>query len=560
MHARESTPSKVLFVSQAAGSWPGLISSLLPPGAELVQSNGSLPTSLSVDAVVLHGSQDGLSADEIERLHGFVEAGGSLLALDALSGDGAGRLEQLIGFRAGPRLPSGEFFARVADSGHELLQRVDREFPIVDSFAPIEGLNQSSTALIHVNVNFQDRVAIAEHQLGNGRVIASSLGAQERAFESAELRTVLRRAIRPRAEGATGRNLRIAIVGYGALGGMGYTHSLAVRSTDGLELSAVCDSNQERLVAATSEFPELRPYQSIDEVAADPAIDLAIVATPPSMHAEHALQLLRAGKHVVCEKPLCFTTGQADQLTALALDSGLLLTVHQNRRWDADFLTIRRLIADGVLGEVFNIETFVGSFEHPCREWHSESSISGGAEFDWGAHYIDWILQLMPGQPALVYANGHKRVWHDVSNLDQVRVRMIWDDGREAEFVHSDVAAVRHPKFYIQGTKGTLVGHYRPLVSERIDPSLGYLREESHHAEAPADLTLVRFEPLGSGLHEQRISLMRSNPFAFHRNLADYLLLNEPLAVDSNQIRNLVTVLEAAHESAAHGGRPSNLS
>lgn len=559
MHARDSTLSKVLLVSQSEGAWPGLVASLLPAGADLVQASGSFPEPSSFDAVVLHGPQDALSAAEIKRLGEFVEAGGSLLALDALSGQETQRIEHLTGFRAAARLPSGEFFARVVDSDHDLLQRVATEFPIVDSFAPIEALNQSTKPLIKVNVHFQDRVAIAEHQVGNGRVIASSLGSQEGAFESLELRTVLGRAIRPRTEGATGRNFGIAIVGYGPLGGMGYTHATAVNSTGGLRLSAVCDSNKERLAVATAEFPDLRLYQSIDEVAGDPEIDLAIVATPPAMHAEHSLRLLRAGKHVVCEKPLCFTSTEAAELTQVALDSGLLLTVHQNRRWDADFLTIRRLIADGLLGDIFNIETFVGSFEHPCREWHSESTISGGAEFDWGAHYIDWILQLMPGQPSMVYANGHKRVWHDVSNFDQVRVRMVWDDGREAEFVHSDVAAVRRPKFYIQGTGGTLVGHYRPLVIERIDPGLGYLREETHHAEAPAELMLVRFEPLGGGLHEQRISLMRSNRFAFHRNLADHLLLNEPLAVDSDQMRNLVTVLEAAHESAERGGHPSTL-
>ena len=560
MQARESTQSKVLLVSQAEGPWPSLVASLLPSGAELFAASGLLPEPSSFAAVVLHGSQDHLSETEIASLLAFVEAGGSLLALDALSGERAGWLEPLLGFQAGGRLPPGEFFAQVVDPEHDLLHRVAGEFPVIDSFAPIESLGQSSKPLIQVNVHFRNRVVVAQNLVGNGRVVVSSLGAHVRAFESPELRTVLTRSLKARAEGATGRSLRMAIVGYGPLGGMGYTHSLAVKSTHGLELSAVCDSDDARLTAATAEFPDVRLYNAIEDVAADPEVDVAIVATPPSLHAQHSRQLLNAGKHVVCEKPLCFSRSEADELTELALDRGLVLTVHQNRRWDADFLTIQRLIAQGLLGEIFNIETFVGSFEHPCREWHSESSVSGGAEFDWGAHYIDWILQLMPGQPRLVYANGHKRVWHDVSNLDQVRVRMVWDDGREAEFIHSDVAAVRRPKFYIQGTEGTLVGHYRPLISERIEPGLGYLRDETHHAEAPADLTLVRFEPLGGGLHEQRISLMRPYPFTFHRNLADHLLLNEPLSVDTSQMQNLVSVLQAAHESAERGGHPSTLS
>jgi predicted dehydrogenase len=177
--------------------------------------------------------------------------------------------------------------------------------------------------------------------------------------------------------------------------------------------------------------------------------------------------------------------------------------------------------------------------------------------FDWGAHYLDWILELMPGAPRSVAANGHKRVWHDVSNLDQVRVRLAWEDGREAEFLHSDVAAVRRPKFYVQGTAGTLVGHYRPLVSERIEPGRGYVREESHHAEAPADLTLVRYEPLGGGLREQRLPLLPSEPLAFYRNFADHVLFGDPaLAVEQHSTRRLIGVLEAAHKSAEQGGRP----
>jgi predicted dehydrogenase len=346
-------------------------------------------------------------------------------------------------------------------------------------------------------------------------------------------------------------------VGYGPLGGMGYTHAYAVQQTAGLELAAICDSNARRLQSALADFPSARAYASVEDVARDAAVDVAIVATPPSSHTALVLQLLNAGKHVVCEKPLCFTLDEADHLFDTALVSGLMLTVNQNRRWDSDYLTIRHVIDAGLLGAVFNVETFVGSFEHPCREWHSEASISGGAEFDWGAHYIDWILQLMPGMPVSVMANGHKRVWHDVSNLDQVRVRLLWEDGREAEFLHSDVAAVRQPKFYIQGTEATLVGHYRPLVSERIEPGRGFVREESHHAEAPADLTLVRYEPLGGGLREQHLSLLQRDPLAFYRNLADHLLFDdEPLAVDHHSMRRLISVLEAAHKSTERGGRP----
>jgi hypothetical protein len=148
-----------------------------------------------------------------------------------------------------------------------------------------------------------------------------------------------------------------------------------------------------------------------------------------------------------------------------------------------------------------------------------------------------------------VQAYGHKRVWHDVSNLDQIRIRMTWADGREAEFLQSDIAAVRRPKFYVQGTAGTLVGSYRTITLESIEPGRGYVATEAHHAEAPAELLFARYES-GYGISETRLPPAVEQPFAFHRNLADHLHLGEPLAVTPASVRRVIAVLEAAHRSS----------
>ena len=169
----------------------------------------------------------------------------------------------------------------------------------------------------------------------------------------------------------------------------------------------------------------------------------------------------------------------------------------------------------------------MGGYAHPCRTWHSDTAVSGGAGYDWGSHHVDWVLQLISGAPRVVQAHGHKRVWHDVTNHDQIRVRMIWPDGREAEFLQSDIAAVRRPKFYVQGTAGTLVGSYRTITLEAIEPGRGYVATQPHHAEAPAELVLARYES-GYGISETRLPPAVDQPFAFHRNLADHLHLGEP--------------------------------
>ncbi|OLD38145.1 MAG: hypothetical protein AUI57_08185 [Candidatus Rokubacteria bacterium 13_1_40CM_2_68_8] len=336
---------------------------------------------------------------------------------------------------------------------------------------------------------------------------------------------------------------------------MGYHHGLGVTKTEGLELVAVVDPNVERRKAAETDFPGVRTYASVSELASDDDVEVALVATPPAHHVALTLALLRAGKHVACEKPLCLTVAEADQIIATATASRRMLTVHQNRRWDPDFVALRRAVGAGLLGEIFNVETFVGGYAHPCRTWHSDTAVSGGAGYDWGSHHVDWVLQLLAGMPRVVQAHGHKRVWHDVTNHDQIRVRMTWPDGREAEFLQSDIAAVRRPKFYVQGTTGTLVGSYRTVTLEHIEPGRGYVATQAHHAEAPAELLLARYES-GYGISETRLPPAIEQPYAFHRNLADHLHLGEPLAVTSASVRRVIGVLEAAQRSSTRGGAP----
>jgi hypothetical protein len=161
----------------------------------------------------------------------------------------------------------------------------------------------------------------------------------------------------------------------------------------------------------------------------------------------------------------------------------------------------------------------------------------------------------MPEMPETVETTGHKRVWHDVTNLDQLRVRLRWADGREAQFMQSDIAAIRPPKFFVQGTAGTVAGWYREVSFERIEPGRGYVRDTAHHAEAPVELLLRRYRS-GQGATETRIPPAPELRFAFHRNLADHLHLGEPLAVTTDSVRRVVAVLEAAQRSGDCGGAP----
>jgi predicted dehydrogenase len=514
----------------------------------------------SFDAVLVDGAGGGAlaarSADELARLRDAVEAGTPLVAVGVALDDG-GFWSELLGARSLEPAPPGEYFGRVEATGPaDLAVRVEAEFPVVDRFRPLAA-DPGTAVAVSASIGFRDRALVTSVRRGAGRAVACALGATDDALLQPALATILRRALLPTVA-APARPLGVAIVGYGPYGGMGWYHGLGIAATEGLELVAVVDPSDARRKAAEDDFPGLTAYAAVDDLVDDDAVDLAIVATPPSAHAELTGRLLRAGKHVACEKPLCLTAAEADALIAAAAEAGRVLTVHQNRRWDPDFLAIRRAVDAGLLGDLFNVETFVGGFEHPCRAWHSDVEVSGGAVYDWGSHHVDWILQLLGSPPARVTTFGHKRVWHDVTNLDQLRLHLSWEDGREAEFFQSDVAAVRRPKFYVQGTAGTLVGEYRPLTFERIEPGRGYVADRPHHAEAPAALTLARYES-GYGLTSTALPVAPEQRYAFHRNLADHLHLGEPLAVTAESVRSVIAVLEASQRSSDEGGRVIDL-
>ena len=109
---------------------------------------------------------------------------------------------------------------------------------------------------------------------------------------------------------------------------------------------------------------------------------------------------------------------ETDAMVDMSVRQGVHLSCHQNRRWDVDYLAIKQALAEGLLGELFYMETFVGGFSHPCGYWHSHDTISGGTSYDWGGHYLDWIVSLIPERAKAVNGTRHKRVWHDITNAD----------------------------------------------------------------------------------------------------------------------------------------------
>lgn len=328
---------------------------------------------------------------------------------------------------------------------------------------------------------------------------------------------------------------RVGLLAYGAIG---HEHNLAVQNTPGLELTAVCDVNEQRLAAALELAPIAKTFSDATAMLDSGVLDLVVVSTPPNTHHRWAKEALSRDIDVILEKPMALTADQCDELMAIADDRGRLLVVYQNRRYDADFVTLRRLLSEGAIGDVFHVDTFVGGYSRPCDYWHSNADVSGGAIFDWGSHFLDQILSLFEDDVAHVAAQNHKRQWMHATNADHAQVTITFEGGRQATFTHSDLAAARRPKYYVLGTQGAIVGDWNPEAEPAV-------------ADLPAMLTVYSADGV-----RRSVELDEVEPFGFHRSIVDYLENGHPMEVNAVQSRDVVAVMEAAELSARQNARP----
>lgn len=504
----------------------------------------SVPDDLSPYDVVITAASAGLTCQTsgIER---FVNGGGGWLCL---VDDTDGHLPDIFGAQLNPAGPQCEIRVLLRDRAQPLWQRLPEAFYVQGTYHPLRLTAENVWTMLYADWHYEHQPVCICRPAGRGHAVCTTL--QE--YEHPVLQQVLYRIILLLGgQQAPELELGVGILGYAP--SVGRLHGLGAAVTPGLRLRAVCDLNPQRIAQARKDFADVTMLSSAQALAADPDVNVVIVATPPQTHASLCLQMMKGGKHVVCEKPLALNRAETGALADTADKMKVHLGCHQNRRWDVDYLAIKQALSDGRIGELFFIETFVGGFSHPCGYWHSHAAISGGTAYDWGGHYLDWIVSLVPSRVRSVMCTRHKRVWHDVTNADQECIHLLFDGGQEASFMHSDIAAIRKPKWYLLGTEGAIIAHWQDVAVYEIDPVVYFHRRDIPPTEMPPRLRLHRRHHTGS-IVPQELVLPPREDYCFHRNLADHLLTGEPVAAPLEQSITVVGILEAAARSAAQGG------
>jgi len=206
-------------------------------------------------------------------------------------------------------------------------------------------------------------------------------------------------------------NIRVGVIGYGGAFNMGRAH-LREMAAAGMTPTAVVEVDPRRLAVAAGDFPGIARYASVAAMLKSPEVDLVTIITPHNTHAKIALQCLRAGKHVVCEKPMALTTPECDTMITAARRAGVMLSTYHNRHWDGCILRAVELIKkEKAIGEVYKIDARMGRREMPGEWWRSSRSISGGILYDWGVHLLEYGLQLIEADVTEVSGFAQDGYW-----------------------------------------------------------------------------------------------------------------------------------------------------
>lgn len=342
--------------------------------------------------------------------------------------------------------------------------------------------------------------------------------------------------------------IRTALVGYG-MGGRIF-HAPFVAADPDLELTAVVTGDPGRAKAALAEHPGVLVVSDLDSLLArtdELGLDLAIVSTPPVRHAEQAAALLGAGLHVVVDKPLTVTSEDGHALIALAERVGRTLTPYQNRRWDGDFLTLRRLVGAGELGEVRRFESRFERWKPTeARSWKAGSTGTGaGVLYDLGTHLIDQAVQLL-GPVEGVY--GEVRTRREGSGADDdTFVALQHRGGAVSHLWMSAVAPQLGPRLRVLGSRAGFTSFGLDPVGQHLDagasPGVGGLGVRVDDAHAL----------LGVGEDQRRVPLDLGDHGAFYRGVARAVTAGAPPPVDARDSVAVIELIERVHREFGRG-------
>lgn len=486
------------------------------------------------DVLMLYtqGHHDELTDPLAETMQKFVENGGGMVGLHSANASFKENRKylELIGSRFAGHGPVIDFQVRPTDPEHPVTARTSA-FRVTDELyisEPVSDFHPFAVA----HWQGVDYPMGYQRDVGKGRVVFLANGHDQRSLGNPYFQRWLIRATRVAAGETFGTTINAGILGYGGAFNMGKQHAEMIRAQPGMGVTAVCDLDPARTEQAKAQLgEEIATFNDMDAFFSEGAFDMVVVILPHHLHAEACIRAAEAGKHAVTEKPFCITLDEADRMIAASEKAGTMMSCFHNRRWNGDFLQLMQLVRSGKIGEVFRIDAASGGYGAPGAWWRSRKEISGGAMYDWGAHFMDWTLNLANKRIKTVTGDFQKRKWHQMTNEDYTYMLLRFEDDSTATLEQGSLIATPRDAWRVLGTEGGI-----------------------RAGGIGGAVTMVTFDD-GTRV-ESSVPALKGREVEFYANIGNHLITGERLVVTAQQARRVIGAIHLAEQSSAQGGVP----
>lgn len=329
--------------------------------------------------------------------------------------------------------------------------------------------------------------------------------------------------------------LNLVIIGYGGMGGH---HCNRLKDNPHIKVVGTYDIDPARQAAA--EAAGLKAYPSAEAVWEDASVDAVLVSTPNDVHPEYVIAAAAAGKHVICEKPVANSVKEFDAMCKAADKAGIVFAVHQNRRWDSDYLMVKDIIASGVLGRIDRIESSVMGANSIPGGWRKIKKHGGGMMLDWGVHLIDQLCGIMTEPLQSMYTSLSFSQGYEV------------DDGYTMEMKTATTsynsrvdtnAFINLPRWMVYGENGTAVIENWDCTGKIVTAVYGSTEEIEGIRAGNGFTKTMAYRP-HSSIKELPLPARREDPNEFYRNFAAACAGKEECVIRHDQVRRVLEIME----------------
>ncbi len=348
-------------------------------------------------------------------------------------------------------------------------------------------------------------------------------------------------------------DIRIGIVGHGF---MGHEHEKMLTKMDGIRVVGISDIDQKQLEDVQE---GIKRYASNDELMHDPEVDVVLIAANNNQHYDLVVQAAKAGKDIICEKPVAMTTEELDGMIAVTKECGVKFTVHHQRRLDPDFRIMKAVFDQGSLGKVYSIKSGLYGFNGNMHDWHVYKKEGGGMLYDWGVHLLDQILWMMPGAKIKsVYADLRNVINFEVDDYFKILMRFDNDIMAEVELGTYYLTDKMHDKWFerhwmIGGNQGSAyVDGFEP--EGKIVRTTHLLQNVSGQRTMTAAGPTRSFGPPAEGtIVTEPLPMVTTCHEDYFENYKKAYRGEEEFLVKVEETRRVLALMEAVRESARTG-------